>query len=80
MRTREDHRGWVRTLPSLGHDSPGTKGSLQVRAYKGRPFYEARWRDLNRTQRRKLGDIEPAPDVCALGCCPSGRPAAGWPW
>jgi integrase len=24
-----------------------------VRAYKGRPFYEARWRDFTRTQRRK---------------------------
>ncbi|MBS1888134.1 MAG: site-specific integrase [Actinobacteria bacterium] len=34
----------------------GEKGSLQVRAYKGRPFYEARWRDIHRTQhRRRLG-------------------------
>lgn len=37
----------------MRRDSPGSKGSLQVRAYKCRPFYEARWRDLNRTQRRK---------------------------
>jgi integrase len=29
------------------------KGSLQVRAYKGRPFYEARWRDRDRTDRRR---------------------------
>jgi integrase len=29
------------------------KGFLHVRAYKGKPFYEARWRDLNRAQRRK---------------------------
>ena len=34
----------------------GEKGSLQVRAYKGRPFYEARWRDIHRAQhRRRLG-------------------------
>ena len=30
-----------------------SKGSLEVRAYKGRPFYEARWRDINRAQHRK---------------------------
>jgi hypothetical protein len=29
------------------------KGSLQIRAYKGRPFYEARWRDRDRVDRRK---------------------------
>lgn len=29
------------------------RGFLHVRAYKGKPFYEARWRDLNRTQRRR---------------------------
>jgi hypothetical protein len=29
------------------------RGSLQVRAYKGRPFYEARWRDRDRVDRRK---------------------------
>lgn len=29
------------------------KGSLHVRAYKGRPFYEARWRDLHRIERRR---------------------------
>lgn len=29
------------------------KGSLHVRAYKGRSFYETRWRDLNRTERRR---------------------------
>ena len=53
MRTREDQAGWVRALPAIRRESPGSKGSLQVRAYKGRPFYEARWRDLNRAQRRK---------------------------
>ena len=53
MRTREDQAGWVRGLPAMRRESPGSKGSLQVRAYKGRPFYEARWRDLNRVQRRK---------------------------
>ena len=53
MRTREDQAGWVRALPAMRRESPGSKGSLQVRAYKGRPFYEARWRDLNRAQRRK---------------------------
>lgn len=32
------------------------KGRLEVRAYKGRPFYEARWRDIHRVQhRRRLG-------------------------
>ncbi len=37
-------------------DREDGKGSLQVRAYKGRPFYEARWRDIHRTQhRRRLG-------------------------
>jgi integrase len=29
------------------------RGFLHVRAYKGKPFYEARWRDLNRAQRRR---------------------------
>ena len=29
------------------------KGFLHVRAYKGKPFYEARWRDLNQAQRRR---------------------------
>ncbi len=37
-------------------DHEGGKGSLQVRAHNGRPFYEARWRDIHRTQhRRRLG-------------------------
>jgi len=37
-------------------DREDAKGSLQVRAHKGRPFYEARWRDINRAQhRRRLG-------------------------
>ena len=32
------------------------KGFLHVRDYKGKPFHEARWRDLERTQRRhRLG-------------------------
>ncbi len=32
------------------------KGFLHVRAHKGKPFYEARWRDLKRAQRRhRLG-------------------------
>lgn len=30
-----------------------SKGFLHITAYKGRPFYEARWRDLNQTQRRR---------------------------
>lgn len=39
------------------------KGSLQVRAYKGRPFYEARWRDRDRVDRRKrLGPAWVEPD------------------
>jgi hypothetical protein len=29
------------------------KGSLQIRAHKGRAFYEARWRDLDRIDPRK---------------------------
>lgn len=29
------------------------RGFLHVRSYKGKPFYEARWRDLNRAQRRR---------------------------
>jgi hypothetical protein len=37
-------------------DREDSKGSLQVRAYKGTPFYEARWRDIHRAQhRRRLG-------------------------
>ncbi len=33
-----------------------SKGFLHVRDYKGKPFYEAKWRDLERTQRkRRLG-------------------------
>jgi integrase len=39
------------------------KGSLQVRAHKGRPFYEARWRDRDRVDRRKrLGPAWVEPD------------------
>lgn len=35
-------------------DSGATdKGFLHVRDYKDKPFYEARWRDLERTQRRR---------------------------
>lgn len=34
----------------------GDKGSLLVREYKGKPFYEAKWRDLERKQcKRRLG-------------------------
>ncbi len=37
-------------------DRDAGKGRLEVRAYKGRPFYEARWRDIHRVQhRRRLG-------------------------
>jgi integrase len=44
---------------------PTDKGCLLVRAYKGKPFYEAKWRDLERTQRkRRLGpawvELDPA--------------------
>jgi integrase len=39
------------------------KGSLQVRAYKSRPFYEARWRDRDGVDRRKrLGPAWVEPD------------------
>jgi integrase len=39
------------------------RGSLQIRAHKGRPFYEARWRDRNRVDRRKrLGPAWVEPD------------------
>jgi hypothetical protein len=32
------------------------KGCLLVRDHKGKPFYEVKWRDLERTQRkRRLG-------------------------
>jgi integrase len=34
-------------------EAPGAKGSLQIRAYRGRPFYEARWRDMNGADRRR---------------------------
>ena len=54
MNTNEDHPGgWIRALPPVRRDPTASIGSLEVRAYKGRPFYEARWRDLNRTERRK---------------------------
>jgi integrase len=40
----------------LLEDSVTDKGSLVVRDYKGRPFYEAKWRDSERAQRkRRLG-------------------------
>ena len=52
MGTAADH-GWIRKLPPTRRAEPGSKGSLQVRAYKGRPFYEARWRDMHRSGRRK---------------------------
>ena len=54
MNTNQDHPGgWIRALPPVRRDPTASIGSLEVRAYKGRPFYEARWRDLNRTERRK---------------------------
>jgi integrase len=38
-------------------------GALIVREYKGRPFYEAKWRDSNRTQKlRRLGRAWLEPD------------------
>lgn len=40
-------------IAALPQTQEEEKGSLQIRAYKGRPFYEARWRDLNRAQRRR---------------------------
>jgi integrase len=46
------NRRWA-GLPPMRRGAPGSKGSLQVRAYKGKPFYEARWRDMHRTERRK---------------------------
>jgi integrase len=37
-------------------DSATNKGALVVRDYKGKPFYEAKWRDLESAQRkRRLG-------------------------
>ncbi len=37
----------------LRAEAAGQKGFLHVRPYKGKYFYEARWRDLNRVQRRR---------------------------
>jgi integrase len=37
----------------MAADLLADKGFLQVRAHKGKPFYEARWRDLGRVQRRR---------------------------
>jgi hypothetical protein len=34
-------------------DSTTGKGFLHVRDYNGKPFYEARWSDLERAQRRR---------------------------
>ncbi len=48
----------------VDRDREDGKGSLQIRAYKGRPFYEARWRDIHRTQhRRRLGRAWVEPDA-----------------
>lgn len=44
---RADHA----LLPQPAEEA--SKGYLHIRAYKGKPFYEARWRDLKRTQRRR---------------------------
>ena len=44
------HQGGSEMTSSTQADS---KGFLHITAYKGRPFYEARWRDLNQTQRRR---------------------------
>lgn len=41
-------------MPADPHaDVTGDKGFLHIRAHKDKPFFEARWRDLNRTQRRR---------------------------
>lgn len=37
----------------LMDEAAAGKGFLHVRAYKDKPFYEARWRDLGQAQRRK---------------------------
>ena len=44
-------------MATVLHDGNATdKGCLVVRNYKGKPFYEAKWRDSERTQRkRRLG-------------------------
>jgi hypothetical protein len=40
------------------------RGSIQIRAHKGRPFCEARWRDRERVDRRKrLGPAWVEPDL-----------------
>jgi len=49
----------------LHWDVEADKGFLHVRSYNGRPFFEARWRDRDRVQRRRrLGPawVEPDPN------------------
>lgn len=54
------------------------KGSLQIRAHKERPYYEARWRDLDQVDRRKrLGPAWARPNgeggwVGRRGSAPAG--------
>jgi hypothetical protein len=65
-------------------------GALIVRAHKGTPFYEAKWRDGRRRQRkRRLGRawLEPDPrggwkrrrGGCAAAIWMSEAPTARWP-
>jgi len=62
----------------VDRDHDDGKGSLQVRAYKGRPFYEARWRDLHGAQhRRRLGRAWVEQDTNGKWVPRSGRPRNG---
>jgi integrase len=63
-------------LPLQGLDID--KGSLHVRAHKGKPFFEARWRDLNRVDRRKrLGQAWVVSDGDGGWCARRGRVPTG---
>jgi integrase len=68
--------GGRRGAVSLSTELP--KGSLQIRAHNGRAFYEARWRDLDRTDRRKrLGPAWAEQDGAGRWVPRPGRAPAG---
>ncbi|HVX32171.1 MAG TPA: site-specific integrase [Solirubrobacterales bacterium] len=59
--------------------SAATKGCLVVRVNKGRPFYEAKWRDLERKQRkRRLGPAWLEPDTAGAWVPRRGRVRSGY--
>jgi hypothetical protein len=63
----------------MATDSTTGKGFLHIRAHKGKPFYEARWRELGRIQRRRrLGpawvELDPAGLWSPARQGPSGIP------